>query len=364
MLGQNNQEGKGKQLSRRDFLKASGVVLASTAFFNVLAACSSTSTATTTVPVRELVFASSNSTTHPQSIADQAWMDRIQQLTGGRIHFTPYWGGALMASADSFDELVAGVADVTEFSGAYVAADFDLEKAMRILFYGVSTPDIARQVYDEVRAQFPQIDQEFSKVIVLARHAVSPYQLITIDRPVRTLADFAGLRLKTTGEFAQIAGKIGAIGQTVPMADTYVALQKGTVDGAFTPAETLKSFNFADVIKYVTMLNMAVGPTPHRAMNMETWNSLPADIQQIFEDNIVWYGKEIEKDLFAADQAGLDLATQNGAEIINLSASELASFYTSVNEVCLENMAKLDTKGLPGTQMYNKIRELIAKYNT
>ena len=90
-----------------------------------------TSTTTTQVQVIELTFASSNSPTHPQSIADIAWMAKMEELTGGRVHFTPYWGGALMKSADAWDELVAGVADVTEFSGAYVKEGFDLEMLAR-----------------------------------------------------------------------------------------------------------------------------------------------------------------------------------------------------------------------------------------
>ena len=325
-----------------------------------------TTTQTTTpkpVQVIELKYASSNSPTHPQSIADQAWIKRIEEQTGGRVHITPYWGGALMASADAYDELVAGVVDITEFSGAYVKSGFDIEKAMRVLFYGVATPDIARKVYDEVRASFPQIDQEFAKVKILARHAVSPYQVVTVNKPIKSMADFKGLRLKTTGEFGQIASAIGALGQTIPMADTYVALQKNTIDGAFVPAETLQSFKFGEVVKYITFLNMAVGPTPHRAMNMETWNKLPPDIQKIFEDNIDWWGKEIEKELFAADDAGLSFAKQNGAQTITLPDSELDAFYQAVHKVCLENMAKLDAKGIPGTQIYTKIRELIDKYN-
>lgn len=322
-----------------------------------------TSTTTQVIQVIELTFASSNSPTHPQSIADIAWMAKMEELTGGRVHFTPYWGGALMKSADAWDELVAGVADVTEFSGAYVKEGFDLEKAQRILFYGVANPDIARKVYDEARAAYPQIDEEFSKAKVLARHVVSPYNLVTTTKAVRTLDDFKGLRLKVTGDFGKIAEKVGALGQTIPMADTYVALEKNTIDGAFTPAETLKSFNFADYVRYITMLNMAVGPTPHRAMNLNSWNKLPADIQQIFEDNIVWYGKEIEKELYAADDAGIALALAKGAEIIDLSEADLAQYYAYVHEVCLANMAVLDGKGLPGTVMYTKIRELIEKYN-
>jgi TRAP-type C4-dicarboxylate transport system substrate-binding protein len=117
------------------------------------------------------------------------------------------------------------------------------------------------------------------------------------------------------------------------------------------------------VVKYITILNMAASPSPHRAMNWDTWNKLPADIQKVFEDNILWWGKELEKELFAADDIGYALAKQYGAEIINLPQSELDTFYAAVHQVCLNKMATLDAKGLPGTQIYNRIRELIEKYN-
>jgi TRAP-type C4-dicarboxylate transport system substrate-binding protein len=312
--------------------------------------------------VIEMKFASSNAPTHPQSVADLAFIEKIKKETGGRLVITPYWGGALMASADSLIELAKGVADFAEFSGAYVKEGYDFEKVMRILFYGVKDEKVARRVYDEIRAKYPQIDQEFSSVKVLARHVVSPYQLVTSTRAVRKIDDFKGLNLKTTGQFNQIALALGAQGTTVPMADTYVALQKGTVDGAFTPLETLKSFKFAEVIKYLTYINMAVGPTPHRGMNWDSYNKLPADIKGILDKNVLWWGQQIETNLLEADDEGVELAKQNKVEIIELSKADLAKYYEEVNKVCLAEMAKLDAKGLPGTAVYKDIRALIDKY--
>ena len=338
----------------------------------VLISCASTpapspttTTATTAAPVKviELKYASSNSNTHPQSIADIAWMEKINKDTNGRVKVTPYWGGALMKSADSLIELAKGVADIAEFSGAYVKEGYDIEKSMRILFFGSPSPEISRKVYDEVRAKYPQIDQEFKSIKPMAYHSVSPYQVFTLKKPIKSTADFKGMIFKVTGDFGKLASAFGGQGVTVPMADTYVALQKGTVDGAFAPLETLKSFNFGEVVKYITELGMSVGPTPHRGFNLNSFNNLPPDIQKIVNDSVLFWGEKIDEELFKADAVGLDFAKKNGAEYIKMSPEEIAKFYVEVDKLAVSLMVDLDKKGLPGTAMYKDIRAGIAKYS-
>ncbi|MGB9886961.1 MAG: TRAP transporter substrate-binding protein [Moorellales bacterium] len=309
-----------------------------------------------------LKFAATYSPNHPQAIADQAWFEKIEKETGGRVKFEPVWGGALMKADQAFIELANGVADVSEFSGAYVKEGFDIEKAMRVLFCNVPDREVARRIYHELRAKYPQIDAEFSKIKVLAYHAITPYQVATVKKPIRKVGDFKGLMLKVSGDHLKIAQALGADASPIPMSETYVALQKGTIDGAMVPYETLKSFRFGEVVKYVTELNMATGPTPHRGMNLNTWNKLPPDIQKVFEDNIEWYGRKIEEELFKADASGIDFAKQQGVEFIKLSDEELKKYRNVVDKVIQEQAKALDTKGLPGTQIYEDIKRLSDQY--
>jgi TRAP-type transport system periplasmic protein len=312
--------------------------------------------------IYEFKYASTNAATHPQSVADIEWMNKIAKDSNGAIKITPYWGGALMKSDTALTELAKGVADISEFSGAYAKDGYDFEKIMRIWFYGAKDLDTARKVYDEVRAKYPILNDEFKSIKPLAYHAVSPYQLVTVKAPVRKPDDMKGMNIKTTGEFNRIAGAFGAQGQTIAMAETYVALQKGTVDGAFTPWETLKSFKFAEVVKYGTELGMTVGPTPHRGMNWDSYKSLPANLQKVIDDSILGWGKAIENNLYAADAEGVALAKQNKVEFIKMSDADLAKFFTAVDKVALEEAVKLDAKNLQGTTIYKEIRALLTKY--
>lgn len=311
----------------------------------------------------ELTYACSQPAAHPQSVADIAWMEKIEKETNGQVHIEPFWGGALMAAPQALIEVAKGVADIADFSAAYMKEGYDIDKAMHIFFYGVSDPVVARRVYNEVSAKYPVIEEEFSSIKVLAGAGLSPYQLITVKKAVRKMDDLKGMTIKASGTHNAVLAALGAEGVPVPMVDTYVALQKGTIDGAMAPYETLSSFKFAEVVKYATHLNMSTGPDPHRGMNLNTWNSLPPDVQKVFEDNIEWWGKEIQSELYRADDVGIKLAQENKVEFIELSQAELDKYYSTVDKVVLEEMAKLDAKGIPGTEIYKEVRRLIGEYS-
>jgi len=315
--------------------------------------------------VIELTYACSQPEGHPMSEIDLEWIDRIEEQTDGRVHITSYFGGSLIDPRQCLIELEKGVADLSDFSAAYMKEGYYIDKAIHAFFYGMVDPDtggysweIGRLAYNDARDKFPEIDAEFSGIKVLARQDISSYELITTT-PVRTLDDLEGLTIKASGTNIAILTVLGAEGMSVPMPDVYTNLQKNIIDGAFAPLECLKSFNFAEVAKYVTLVNMGSSPSPHRGMNLDTWNSLPADIQEVFEDNIEWWGVELSKKMSASGAEGVTYAEGLGVEFIELSPEELSEFYEAVDAIILEEMAALDDMGIPATEIYQEIRSSI-----
>jgi TRAP-type C4-dicarboxylate transport system substrate-binding protein len=326
-----------------------------------------TTVAETTTTVGEpikLTYAGLYPPDHPFSVATQQFIDKIYEETNGQVIIEPFWGGALYASQDSATELGSGVADMGDFSGAYAADGFAFEKAMRISFWGVDDPVLGRKVYYEVRDTYPEIDQEFTdaNIKVLAYCGIPPYQLLTVGTPVKTAADFKGLIIKGSGDLAKLATALGAEGVNVPMGETYTALQKATIDGAFAPFETLKSFNFAEVVDYATQLDIGSAPSGHWGMNLDTWNSLPPEIQKVFEDNIEWYGLKNEELVAAQTDEAIELGKTNGVEFIVPTDDEVKEIYAETDKLCRESMGALDAEGLPGTAVYEDIRRLITEY--
>ena len=147
----------------------------------------------------------------------------------------------------------------------------------------------------------------------------------------------------------------------MPMGDVYTALQKNDIQGALVPYSTILSFSFHEVADYMTILDLTSGCRPARAMNLDAYNSLPADIQQIFDDNTLYWEQRDDYWRDGDDVDGLELGEQQGMEFIELSAEDLATVYDSLEPIMLEVAAGLDDKGLPGTDIFLRIRELIVE---
>jgi TRAP-type C4-dicarboxylate transport system substrate-binding protein len=303
--------------------------------------------------------------THPMSAATILWIEKIEKETQGRVKIKPFWAGALYRPKESVLELSKGVADIGGISGAYAPKGFDFEKSMRMIFYGVSDRHLARKVYYEVKAKYPQLEKEFTDagVKVMAYAGIPPYQLLLAGKPIRKAADFKGMTLKASGDIAKVASGLGGQGIVMPMSESYTALQKNTIDGVFAPYETLKTFRFAEVVKYALELNLASAPAGHWAFCLKSWNKLPEDIQKVFEDNVEWFGLKIEELVFANEEKGINLAKEQGVEFMKLPPEELNKVYAVAESTILGEMAQLDAKGLPGTEVYKEMRRLIKAYS-
>jgi TRAP-type C4-dicarboxylate transport system substrate-binding protein len=92
-----------------------------------------------------------------------------------------------------------------------------------------------------------------------------------------------GLKYRTTNSQLEIALVRGWGGNPTPMAwtETYNALSNGVVDGIHVQPIWTYGFNMHEVLKYGTEVN-AIFAVQFQVMNMNTWKSMPADIQQAF----------------------------------------------------------------------------------
>lgn len=316
--------------------------------------------------VIELTFGGNWPPSHPMSLATRDWIDRIEKETGGRVRIKAFWASGLYGAKESALELAKGVADIGDLSGAYAPRGFDFEKSMRMAFWGLDDPQAAREIYYSALRKYPQLEQEFTdaNIKVMAYASIPPYQLLLANRRVTSTEDLKGLTLKATGDLADLAAAFGAEGIVMPMGESYMALQKTTIDGVFAPYEILQSFRLGEVAHYAVKLDISAAPAGHWGFNLDSWNRLPQDIRQVFLDNREWFGARIEELVFAKNETGMVFGKENGVEFITLSDAELEKVYAVVDRTIRAQMADLDSRGLPGTEVYEYIRGMIDERRT
>jgi len=96
-------------------------------------------------------------------------------------------------------------------------------------------------------------------------------------------------------------------------------------------------------------------------MNVKTWNSLPADVQKVFNEtlysNPIWWPQVT----ISQEKVAIDLAIKYGYEIIQLSADEKQKWLDAAKPKYDSWSAEMKAKGLPGAEAIAKVIELMKK---
>lgn len=319
----------------------------------LLAAC--TTPAEEEPQIIALDYGTTEGPLHSYSLADKEWMEYIHAATNGSVQITPYWGATLVSKADNVAELIAGVADL-----AYLSPPSGIVFMQGSLGfpYGSPTLQATWDVYQVLFEEFPEIDEEWGDLKIMAKSVMPNYHLVS-TKPVRTLEDFQGMVIKATGMYINVMQALGAEASFVSMSDVYSSLEKGTLDGALVPFETLKSFHFYEVADYMTVLNLRGSVRATRGMNWDSYNALPHDVKEIFNESIDLWSAADNKWRDEGDTVGYGLGLMNGMEYFELSQEDNDELWAIMDTVCREQAALLDDAGYPGTELYERVRELV-----
>jgi tripartite ATP-independent transporter DctP family solute receptor len=113
----------------------------------------------------------------------------------------------------------------------------------------------------------------------------APRELTTRDKPVRTAADFKGLKIRIA-ESAMVRAamqKLGANPQVIPFADLYVALKQGVVDAQENGVIPIKNMSFFEVQKYLTLTHY-IRDVETFYVSADKWKTLsPAQQKAVFD---------------------------------------------------------------------------------
>lgn len=159
------------------------------------------------------------------------------------------------------------------------------------------------------------------------------YKIGTVDKPVDSLDDLAGQKIRSTGSDISMATlrAFGANPTLVNYGEVYTALQQGTIDGNATAVNLMLTEKYYEVMPNITVTNQM----PHilcPAINVGWYESLPADLQAIVDEcmteYIQWirdYGVQVEEDSLAE--------LENVANVIYLDDAEKAKFIEAAKPV-------------------------------
>jgi TRAP-type C4-dicarboxylate transport system substrate-binding protein len=298
--------------------------------------------------ITELSYATPYSPTHPFSRADQRWIAFVESRSGGRLRIRPSWSGALLSSEHSMVELRHGVVDIGLITPIYVKGGVHLIRTQSGFYAGVRTIEQQVALYHCLADNNPAFDRETEGLVVLAVQGGSLPGIITRDRPVATLNDLRGLRIRVPGELLNVMRDLGADPVNMPMGDVYSALAKGIIDGVVAPTDTFRALHLAEVAHYYTPLAVPRGAYPARAMGRDRWQQLGAADRDVLLASIpVWEAALAEENRLALED-GWEYAVAEGVVEVPISAADQQRFDALYAQEAETNAAALTRYGIDG----------------
>ena len=193
-------------------------------------------------------------------------------------------------------------------------------------------------------------------------YTTEAYDLFS-SKPINKVSDLKGLKMRVQGKAdVPIIKEWGGVPVSIPLDETYEALQKGTLNTAFYSSIGVLGHKYYEVAPYVTKMGSTVTPvTP--VMNKQFYESLPEDIQKMFDEDL---GPQLSQLLTEThttelENAYKELATlvEGKGEIIELTDEEMQGFKVPAKYVWDEWVKEANDKGYPGEEMMKDFKEMI-----
>ena len=282
----------------------------------------------------------------------ERWSDEVEKRTGGKIAINTYPGSTLLGAKNMMDGVIAGTADIGCLCMAYQPGRFIVTNATALPLGFPNATVASLTLWDIYRKHNPDA---FAKVKALTMFTCAPANIYA-KQPVKNLEDLKGLELRASGGVAQVLKSLGAAPVGMPQSECPEALQKGVVKGAASSLETLMDFKYAEMCKYVTIMNGPVYPFAV-VMNMDTWNSLPKDVQDVMDglgtEQAWWTGNYMDKHV---DESVEWSKKNHNVEITELTVREMTRWNRLMRPLIDKWITDAKAKGLPARTIIKDIR--------
>jgi len=218
------------------------------------------------------------------------YMHEIEKRTNGRVKFKFYPASTLFNARQSREGVTAGMADIAFPMSIWAFEDqYPVTRVLGFPFVVDSSLQGSYTFY-KMFQEIPEVRKEFSDVKVIGFHCTGAANLgVTGKKVPKTLDEIKGLRVWAGSKKSiSVAELLGMVPRRIKLEDLYMSLQRGSVDGALFAMAPARGYKLVEVISNWMVMNAYVSPQP-MVMNLKTWQSLPPDIQKVFDDLVLSY---------------------------------------------------------------------------
>ncbi len=331
-------------MKRRDFLKRTGVVAASSAFSPLMFASAQGS-------IRLEMVSSFPSSLDIIYGGGESVAQNLRDLTNGEVEVTVYPAGAQVGGLEVYDAVSSG-AFAMGHSASYYYTGRDLAHAFfAAVPFGLTAQQhdawiIAgggQELWDEINAR--------DNLIAFAAGNTGTQMGGWFRREINTPEDLRGLTMRIPGFGGEVMSRAGVNVQNLPGGEIFLALDTGVIDATEWVGpydDEILGLNQAAPYYYSPGWHEP-GATLCVYVNLDTFNGFPPEIQQAVRLAASAANKTMLARYDAANGPALQRLTESGTELRSFSPEILATLSG--------HMADVHTANTEGNEFYARTLE-------
>lgn len=290
---------------------------------------------------RTIKFANQNAKGHPVVLGMERFADLVDRKSGGKLKVQVFPGGALGSDQANVSALQGGTLEMASMNSG-IFASLVKEFAIYDFPFLFGNPKEADAVVDGPFGQNLHRKLEEKGLVGLAYYELGFRELTNSKRPIRTVEDIAGLKLRVIPNPINVdwVKALGANPTPLPFPELYAALEQGAVDGQENPVATIKGAKLYEVQKYMTLTNHQYNPQSV-VVSKKFWDSLSAGDRKILQEaaaeSAVYQRTQAREQL----AAGLEDLRKAGMQVVELPPAEIAKLREKMKPVIEKHSASV-----------------------
>lgn len=287
----------------------------------------------------------------------------VEKDTAGRVKCN-LLAKAPVSAVQTFDGVRDGLMDLSFTVAGYTPGRFPLSEVGEFPFLG-NTSLATSVAYQRIYERHLKKHDEYKGVHTIAVFTHGPGQIYNTKRPITSLKDLEGLKIRVGGGVVnEVAKALGTVAMLKPAPESYELLSQGVADGLFFPKESPLSFKLIPLIKHVTYVpNGLYNVTFMMMINPAKYASIPAADRAVIDKysgehfarraGMAWDAVDARAEA-AVREANIPVVTASPAFIEEIKAR------TAGLEAAW--IAKVKPKGVDGAAVLADLRREIAAF--
>ena len=210
--------------------------------------------------------------------------NNIEERSEGRLKLQLFEAGSLFSAQETFNAVSRGIIDMGTISPSYAQNRISLAGIASGLPFAFRNVWEATYFHKVMGFEDMLREEAAAHKVYWVTDKIYPTEMV-IKRPVKSLDDFRGLKIRSSGTLQSFLTKAGAAASYIPGGELYSALDGGIVDGAhWGGSQGANSMALYEVAKYHVKPALNIASTDVNIVSQRSLDKLPEDLQIIVKE--------------------------------------------------------------------------------